>query len=172
MADKKSVMPTTRDVGASGPAPVPAKPVLKPLDHAADKAGQALVGGGMYAIGKGLSRFADLATNGSGGKVRLAAGIVAAGAAAGLKTLGSLTAIYNGTQAAAAVGAHASGVTDLNAPVGAYLNDQAKATVEAAPAAKAPRASQPTGGGSGPIEVPGYTRADGTQVKSYTRNRN
>lgn len=59
---------------------------------------------------------------------------------------------------------------------GAYLDDGAKEKAQAAPSERsmptAPRAAdEPEKAGTGPIEVPGYTRADGVQVQAYTRQR-
>lgn len=79
--------------------------------------------------------------------------------------------------AAAVVGTAAVAMMSRGAkaePQGAFLDDKAKA---ASAKMSEPAAARPTAGssqgasGSGPIDVPGYTRADGVQVKGYTRQR-
>ncbi len=57
-------------------------------------------------------------------------------------------------------------------PPSSYLNDAAKAKAAAAPdqGGQRPAAAAPATG-SGPVEVPGYTRDDGVVVKGYTRQR-
>ncbi len=61
-----------------------------------------------------------------------------------------------------------------DAAPGAYINDGARSKAKAASPAGGggqPRAAANVPTGSGPVEIPGYTRSDGTVVKGYTRQR-
>lgn len=91
--------------------------------------------------------------------------MMAAGMSPAARSVGKIMALSGAAVTALGFGQKAAS--------GAYMSDAAKqkAASEPAPAARPAAAPQPDSRGSGPVDVPGYTRADGVQVRGYTRQR-
>lgn len=100
-------------------------------------------------------------------------GAAQAGLGVAMMTAGGRVAAVGRVMALAGVGMTAVGF-GKKADSGAFISDaaKAKAAAEPAPSARPAPATEKDERGSGPIEIPGYTRSDGVQVKSYTRQRN
>lgn len=150
-------------------AEVPTKDT--PMFHAVNHTVAAAQGAVAYMAGRGAAAMSDRLPPSR-------AGMALAVAGGALKAIGFLHGAANAGAAAVATGATVAGVKSMKDPLfqspapAAYIDNSAKSKAEAAPAPAPKRAAAaPEARASGPIEVAGYTRPDGTQVKGYTRQR-
>lgn len=154
------------DKAPSAPAPTPSA-----TGNAVDAAMHTVLAVGSSAVVKAgidMIRTGGMAGGPRGVLARLGGGLVASVGAAGTG-LNAASAINAASRAVSGSPVVSGGAK--SAPPAAYLNDAARQKAAAADATQPAQAAVQPNAGSGPIDVPGYTRADGTVVKGYSRQR-